>query len=244
MSDMFLRTRPVRFTPVGAARKTWTSTVGKQIFFFTRRRGHTRFKCDWSSDVCSSDLHQTQAGHTRRVHLRAGSGDSDAPQQTREAGRTRRWRAAKAQRGKRPPSPLSQRTQESSCREFEPAPDQRGRVLYGERHCGTEVAPRRLRVREWVWLPICARCEACSEKFQSTLASHGRIVKPHTPKVSVKEVSCEHRKLRRRIRVWPRALRCKRSSPGFDSTLQKLPVTFHLLPRNSGGCCRSQASCA
>src|SRR2546430_3838016 len=25
-------------------------------FFFSRRRGHTRFGCDWSSDVCSSDL--------------------------------------------------------------------------------------------------------------------------------------------------------------------------------------------
>src|SRR5207237_4585090 len=24
--------------------------------FFTSRRRHTRFKCDWSSDVCSSDL--------------------------------------------------------------------------------------------------------------------------------------------------------------------------------------------
>src|SRR5260370_20952792 len=26
-------------------------------FFFSSRRRHTRFKCDWSSDVCSSDLH-------------------------------------------------------------------------------------------------------------------------------------------------------------------------------------------
>src|SRR5260370_13078698 len=26
------------------------------MFFFSRRRRHTRFKCDWSSDVCSSDL--------------------------------------------------------------------------------------------------------------------------------------------------------------------------------------------
>src|SRR6185369_10285832 len=26
------------------------------IFFFSSRRRHTRFKCDWSSDVCSSDL--------------------------------------------------------------------------------------------------------------------------------------------------------------------------------------------
>src|SRR5260370_557160 len=24
-------------------------------FFFSSRRRHTRFKCDWSSDVCSSD---------------------------------------------------------------------------------------------------------------------------------------------------------------------------------------------
>src|SRR5260370_41901778 len=28
------------------------------MFFFSSRRRHTRFKCDWSSDVCSSDLDQ------------------------------------------------------------------------------------------------------------------------------------------------------------------------------------------
>src|SRR5688572_32869480 len=27
------------------------------IFFFSSRRRHTRFDCDWSSDVCSSDLY-------------------------------------------------------------------------------------------------------------------------------------------------------------------------------------------
>src|SRR5207302_3417069 len=27
-------------------------------FFFSSRRRHTRFSRDWSSDVCSSDLHQ------------------------------------------------------------------------------------------------------------------------------------------------------------------------------------------
>src|SRR2546430_15944540 len=27
-------------------------------FFFSSRRRHTRFDCDWSSDVCSSDLSQ------------------------------------------------------------------------------------------------------------------------------------------------------------------------------------------
>src|SRR2546430_2108871 len=26
-----------------------------EVFFFSSRRRHTRFDCDWSSDVCSSD---------------------------------------------------------------------------------------------------------------------------------------------------------------------------------------------
>src|SRR2546430_13712595 len=30
------------------------------IFFFSSRRRHTRFDCDWSSDVCSSDLHDAE----------------------------------------------------------------------------------------------------------------------------------------------------------------------------------------
>src|SRR2546430_13569359 len=29
---------------------------GVGFFFFSSRRRHTRFDCDWSSDVCSSDL--------------------------------------------------------------------------------------------------------------------------------------------------------------------------------------------
>src|SRR5256886_6684745 len=29
---------------------------GCACFFFSSRRRHTRFDCDWSSDVCSSDL--------------------------------------------------------------------------------------------------------------------------------------------------------------------------------------------
>src|SRR2546430_10928273 len=32
---------------------------GTIIFFFSSRRRHTRFDCDWSSDVCSSDLSST-----------------------------------------------------------------------------------------------------------------------------------------------------------------------------------------
>src|SRR5256886_10136796 len=31
------------------------------LFFFSSRRRHTRFDCDWSSDVCSSDLESKHA---------------------------------------------------------------------------------------------------------------------------------------------------------------------------------------
>src|SRR2546430_10796871 len=34
------------------------------LFFFSSRRRHTRFDCDWSSDVCSSDLTTTKTGGT------------------------------------------------------------------------------------------------------------------------------------------------------------------------------------
>src|SRR5260370_19529633 len=30
--------------------------MAPMTLFFSSRRRHTRFKCDWSSDVCSSDL--------------------------------------------------------------------------------------------------------------------------------------------------------------------------------------------
>src|SRR2546430_7943873 len=31
-------------------------SLNRFYFFFSSRRRHTRFDCDWSSDVCSSDL--------------------------------------------------------------------------------------------------------------------------------------------------------------------------------------------
>src|SRR5256886_8835907 len=36
-------------------------------FFFSSRRRHTRFDCDWSSDVCSSDLRGDPTGKDRSV---------------------------------------------------------------------------------------------------------------------------------------------------------------------------------
>src|SRR5256886_13232455 len=35
------------------------SSEHTSFFFFSSRRRHTRFDCDWSSDVCSSDLGPT-----------------------------------------------------------------------------------------------------------------------------------------------------------------------------------------
>src|SRR2546430_17580082 len=39
------------------------------FFFFSSRRRHTRFDCDWSSDVCSSDLELKTEGVGREALL-------------------------------------------------------------------------------------------------------------------------------------------------------------------------------
>src|SRR2546430_8801775 len=49
--------------------KNWASSLWQRLIreginimvepvFFSSRRRHTRFDCDWSSDVCSSDLNE------------------------------------------------------------------------------------------------------------------------------------------------------------------------------------------
>src|SRR5256886_7151260 len=39
-------------------------------FFFSSRRRHTRFDCDWSSDVCSSDLLSRRPAGARAARKR------------------------------------------------------------------------------------------------------------------------------------------------------------------------------
>src|SRR5688572_32715941 len=58
------------------------------FFFFSSRRRHTRFDCDWSSDVCSSDLDPFAIGRRRVLHgvVAADVLDFVAPGQ-RSAGR-------------------------------------------------------------------------------------------------------------------------------------------------------------
>src|SRR2546430_11568030 len=50
--------------------------VDNVFFFFSSRRRHTRFDCDWSSDVCSSDL--SVAGHGS-ASCRSWQGGSESP---------------------------------------------------------------------------------------------------------------------------------------------------------------------
>src|SRR6266571_4870038 len=44
------------------------------FFFFSSRRRHTRLTCDWSSDVCSSDLRRDVVRAQRGRGGRAGAG--------------------------------------------------------------------------------------------------------------------------------------------------------------------------
>src|SRR5688572_16918586 len=50
---------------LSAAVMAWDHSIAvtspRVYFFFSSRRRHTRFDCDWSSDVCSSDLQRRLA---------------------------------------------------------------------------------------------------------------------------------------------------------------------------------------
>src|SRR5688572_31159929 len=50
-----------------------------KLFFFSSRRRHTRFDCDWSSDVCSSDLREVEAAELIKFPRPEGKpiGDSE-----------------------------------------------------------------------------------------------------------------------------------------------------------------------
>src|SRR6476661_7538912 len=76
------------------------------FFFFSSRRRHTRFKCDWSSDVCSSDLIRGKGNRVERLPLPQAVGEALAQYliRTRRAGASRA--AFLTVRG-RPPRPLT-----------------------------------------------------------------------------------------------------------------------------------------
>src|SRR5689334_23946981 len=51
------------------------------FFFFSSRRRHTRWNCDWSSDVCSSDLAVEHWGRLYNVEVTWFHGQLDADKQ-------------------------------------------------------------------------------------------------------------------------------------------------------------------
>src|SRR2546430_13442452 len=75
------------------------------FFFFSSRRRHTRFDCDWSSDVCSSDLARAAARRARGCRLGepaenpAPGGGRDAPATRRDTRRAGGGQPAAAVRG-------------------------------------------------------------------------------------------------------------------------------------------------
>src|SRR5438270_5097184 len=62
--------------------------VALVCFFFSSRRRHTRFDCDWSSDVCSSDLHSDCIANHR---LHAGGTDQPIAALITDLKRTGLW---------------------------------------------------------------------------------------------------------------------------------------------------------
>src|SRR2546427_1381542 len=84
----------------GSIRASWSLEMSKdaaygvlsvRVFFFSSRRRHTRFDCDWSSDVCSSDLYCCPTasqleidadGHTVSHKLFMISGQNESGDQT------------------------------------------------------------------------------------------------------------------------------------------------------------------
>src|SRR5260370_13493843 len=55
--------------PLHLHRLSLAPNLSSTLFFFSSRRRHTRFKCDWSSDVCSSDLRDM---HIKTLMLQDG----------------------------------------------------------------------------------------------------------------------------------------------------------------------------
>src|SRR5256886_8880805 len=63
---------PARGSSATAFVSGFTTNPVDASFFFSSRRRHTRFDCDWSSDVCSSDLSST---HNRQGAVRTPAPD-------------------------------------------------------------------------------------------------------------------------------------------------------------------------
>src|SRR3712207_4105203 len=84
------------------------------FFFFSSRRRHTRSLCDWSSDVCSSDLSRLSLQEAKTPGA-ASAPDSPAPHpQAGPVPGTHRSFHERVKHTKRPPPPLAPRAAQLS----------------------------------------------------------------------------------------------------------------------------------
>src|SRR2546430_5154884 len=78
------------------------------FFFFSSRRRHTRFDCDWSSDVCSSDLRAAKCCAARSTMANLCS----SAQSTRTSGVDTVAGRSASRRESGPPSSATYRSEE------------------------------------------------------------------------------------------------------------------------------------
>src|SRR2546430_10806913 len=98
------------------------------VFFFSSRRRHTRFDCDWSSDVCSSDLQGQGNGHSRKFSLHQSLDEGDNPR--RRLGRSEPYGQRTDQRaGSRRPWPSGCSRSEEHTPELQSQPNLVCRLL-------------------------------------------------------------------------------------------------------------------
>src|SRR2546430_3811816 len=91
---------------------------GDHSLFFSSRRRHTRFDCDWSSDVCSSDLRRERL---QTIHIAR----ADSPEHRRERNIEKAWRLEERVRMGAPHEAITDQTNvqgllqigRASCRE-------------------------------------------------------------------------------------------------------------------------------
>src|SRR6267142_2533333 len=82
---------------------------GLFFFFFSSRRRHTRLTCDWSSDVCSSDLDELERLETL---LAAAEHDCSLTRGDQDRREPRRFRLRDARGYEQPSEPLAPRSED------------------------------------------------------------------------------------------------------------------------------------
>src|SRR2546430_7079101 len=104
--------------PVGYKRQKLECSAqmaGYFFFFFSSRRRHTRFDCDWSSDVCSSDL--KSAGLIKATGTRPARGAVEHFYELTDRGQAAMTAIENVLGMTPPPAPRGAEIGRASCRE-------------------------------------------------------------------------------------------------------------------------------